>query len=195
MFWPLVLPATIAFWGLLTCVVVATALAPRFKFGRLTAFVLSSLVAWIAFVPAMIALKAAMDPFRFGRFHYASYGDVDDWRVYRYLPEGVTNVTLEKPAHGNGFRAKFSIAQAELESWVDEQWRRYGAASSEFPRSAIDKRRLVGEEELSHEFDDFGEPLPSDAVEYGGPVAPNGAGFTIWYNAEQGVGFERAGYW
>jgi hypothetical protein len=192
MFWPLVLPAKIAFWGLIASVAAATVFAPRFAVKRPKAFALSAVLAVLAFVPSCISVQVALDFFRFGEFHYDNYDRVNDFRVYRYLPEGVTDVTLEKG--GGGFRAKFSISRAELESWIDEQWALYGD-KSELARAKVDSRRSVGLDEIARKFGDFAEPLPSDAVEYAGPVAPNGAGFTIWYSAHQGLGYEQAGYW
>jgi hypothetical protein len=194
MFWTLTAPVTIAFWGLIGCVIAATALAPRFAVKRSKAFALSAVFGALAFVPSCIGVNAVIAPFRFGVFHYDAYDDVNDWRVYRYLPKGVTDITLEKPAHGNGFRAKFAISRAELESWIDQQWALYGG-NSELPRAKADSRRAVSGDEIAREFSDFAEPLPSDAVEYAGPVASNWAGLTIWYSEEQGIGYEDAGYW
>ena len=194
MFWPLILPAKIAFWGLLAGIVAATAFAPRFAIKRSRAFFWSTVLSVLAFAPAWIGIQFAVDAFRFGTFHHDSYEQVNDFRVYRYLPEGVTDVTLKKPAHGNGFKAKFSLGREELESWIDEQWALYGN-KSESPRAEVDSRRAVQAGEFAREFSDFAEALPNDAVEYAGPVAANGAGFTIWYSEEQGVGYEDAGYW
>ena len=194
MFWTLIAPVTITFWGLIACIVVATLLAPRFAVKRSNAFALSIVLGVLAFIPSCIGVHAVIAPFRFGVFHYDAYDDVNDWRVYRYLPKGSTDITLEKPSHGNGFRAKFSISQDELESWLDQQWALRGDQSRS-PREKADSRRVVSGEEIAREFGDFVEGLPSAAVEYGSPVKSNWAGCNIWYSAEQGIGYADAGYW
>ncbi len=194
MFWTLKAPVTIAFWGLIVCIVAATALAPRFAVKRSKAFASSTVLGVFAFIPLCIGINAVIAPFRFGVFHYDAYDDVNDWRVYRYLPKGATGITLEKPSGGNGFRAKFAISRAELESWIDHQWALYGD-NSRSTREKADSRRAVSGEEIAREFDDFSKGLPIAAVEYGGPVKSNWAGCTIWYSEEQGVGYEDAGYW
>ena len=191
MLWPLILPLKITFWGLLACVAAATALASRFGRKRSRVFVWSALLAVFAFLPALIGVGFVVDAFRFGTFHYDDYAQVNDFRIYRYLPEGATDITLKKA--GGGFQAKFSMSRPELEAWIDEQWRLYGDRSE----VAREKANSLwnGQDGFVREFRGFAEPLPSDVVEYGGPVAPNGAGFTIWYDAAQGVAYESAGYW
>jgi hypothetical protein len=192
MFWPLILPLKIACWGLVVGIVAATTLAPRFALKRSRAVFWSTLLAMLVFLPVWMGIQFAVDAFRFGTFHHDSYEQVDDFRVYRYLPEGVTDVTLKKG--GGGFQAKFSLGREEFESWIDQQWTLYGDRS-EIPRAEVDSRRAVSGKEIAREFGDLAEPLPSDAVQYAGPQAANGAGFIIWYSEEQGVGYEDAGYW
>lgn len=179
------------FWGVLACVAAATALAPWFGRKRARVLVWSAVLAVLAFVPVMFGVSFVVDAFRFGTFHYDDYAQVDDFRVYRYLPEGATAITLEK--WDNGFRAKFSMSASELEAWLDQQWALYGD-QAEVSR---EKANSIGGglKGFMREFSRFPEPLPTDVVEYGGPWASNGAGFTIWYSAEQGVGYQRAGYW
>lgn len=193
MFWTLTTPVTVTVCGLIVCIVAATLLAPRFAVKRSKAFALSIVLGALAFIPSCMGINAAIAPFRFGVFQCDGYDDVNDWRVYRYLPQGATDITLEKPAHGNGFRAKFTMSQSELEAWIDKQWVLYGD-QSEVSRAEANSL-WGGFDRFMEEFSGFAEPLPTDAVQYGGPYAPNGAGFTIWYSPEQGVGYQRAGYW
>lgn len=195
MLWPLVLPASIAFWGLLACVVVATAVAPRFRWGRSLTFIVASLLSFFAFVPAIIVLKAAIDPFRFGMFHYDTYDEVGDFRVYRYLPPGATDIRLEKPDHGNGFRAKFAIDREKLEEWIDHLWAGEGGKNSAITGDEVDTRTRVRAGEIEQEFDDLGWKAPNDGVVYSGPFESDWGGFTLWYSESEGVAYQRAGYW
>ena len=142
----------------------------------------------LLFVPSCVSVKYLVDPFRFGMFHHSDFASVNDWRVERYLPDAATDIALEKPSHGNGFRAKFNISQTALDSWFNDSWaqgREYSIFSGEEAQDVM----------ASPGFDDLGWPPLLDAVQYIGPTKGNGAGFTIWYSEANGIAYEEAGYW
>jgi len=88
---------------------------------------------FVAFVPSCTGIMHVLDGHRFGVFTYATFDEVDDARVERYLPPTATNITIHKQAIG--FRARFTITQAQLDAHLDEAWRRYddGAAIRKRP--------------------------------------------------------------
>ncbi len=93
-----------------------------------------------------------------------------------------------------GYRARFTITQAELDQWLDGVW-------TQFSQDSIVRRRddnlkqKVGREFTGTIFEGLDWKIPDDLIEYEGPVAANGAGFTIWYDAQTQAAFQRAGYW
>ncbi len=108
------------------------------------------------------------------------------------MPETAKDITVEQ--RSQGFRAKFKIDKQKLNDWLDQYWERYGKHASE-PRSPVEEPQPIKPEEFEFQFADLGWPPISDAVEYEGPRAANGAGFTIWYSESQGVAYQHAGYW
>ncbi len=178
MLWPLILPAIITFWTLVGLLVVVTAAAPRFGRKRLRVLAWGILVALVAFVPSCTALMSAIDQYRFGVFTYSDFQSVNDFRVERYLPEPATEITVDK--YAQGYRAKFTISKQALDDWHDQFWERYGRYSV-IPRASNETPKPIHADEFNMYFGDLGWPAPYDAIEYAGPRADNGAGFTIWY--------------
>ena len=145
-------------------------------------------LACLMFVPSCMFVQTVAAPFRFGVFHYDNFAAVDDWRIERFLPASAMDITLEKPAHTNGFRAKYKISKTELEKWLDETW-------NQAREYAVDSREEAQEVVSVPHFEDLGWPTLADAVRYEGPRKDNYAGFTIWYSESEGIAYEDAGYW
>jgi hypothetical protein len=139
-------------------------------------------------MPSCVGVKYILDPFRFGVFQYPDFAAVDDWRVERYMPDAATEITMEKPAHGNGFRAKFQIAPDDFEAWFDRSW----AEGKEY---SVFTREEAQEVSDSPRFAELGWPEIQDAKLYVGPCEDDGGGYTIWYSESRGIAYEQAGYW
>jgi hypothetical protein len=191
MLWPFVLPAQITFWSIVTLLVISLIAASAFKWSRRRTLLAGVMFAMVGFIPSCTLIMDLLDSNRFGVFEYASFGDVKDFRVERFLPTTAKGITLEK--YPQGFRARFKITEAELLGYLDSAWAKYGA-------DAIDKRETKPAAVAHLEFHQFnfgelGWPFLKDAVEYQGPTARNGAGFFIWYSPSAGIAHERASYW
>lgn len=190
MLWPVILPAQITFWILIAAVVTATAVAPAVRIRRVPAFAISLGLAVILFIPSCSGIMTVIDEHRFGVFRYSAFASVGDFRVERYLPPAASDITLEKSPQG--FLAKFRIDEDALEKWFESVWDRYGDQSvvtrAEAHRGGFE---YVPEEVL----DRMNWRIPDDAQVCVGPVAGNGAGFTIWYDASRGTAYQRAAYW
>lgn len=192
MLWPLILPIQITAGTLLGLGLLVIACAPWLKLKRGAAFSWALLVASLLFIPSCAGVMTVLDSVRFGTFQYASFGEVDDFRVERYLPPAATDILIRK--HMQGFDAKFRIGEAALDRYLESLWDEYGDLS-------ITSRREYeqAKQETSHPtpFLDNPQEWPplTKPVEYQSPRAANGAGFTIWYSKEDGVAYERAGYW
>lgn len=120
MLWPIVLPFAITACVLLTLVFVA----PVVKWRRVPTSIGMTLLSLIAFVPSCTGIMRILDADRFGVIEYASFDNVDDFRVERYLPPPATNITVDK--YAQGFRARFTISQSQLDAYLDDVWRKYG---------------------------------------------------------------------
>ncbi len=204
MLWPVVLPAEITFWLLAIIVVLLTALAPRWKWKRGPTLAVSMLLSMPLFIPACIVVMAVVDSQRFGIFRYGNASEIDDFRILRYLPPAATNITLEK--REGGHRARYSISEKDLQSFLDEVWRMYGKDST-IPREKADEdspplsrqadrsRREAIQDEFTSRFEGLGWQVPEELKVIRAPVFNNGAGATYFYDASTGTAYHRGSYW
>ena len=189
------LPVKITFWLLVGLVIVLTLVAPYLKWRRTRTFLFGSLVAVVAFVPSLFGVSSVVDTFRFGHFQHASFADVNDFRIERWLPPDATDISLFKNYGGNGYRARFTISEEKLIEYLDELWQAHAH------QSAIQRH------EFSHDgketsgtahFDQFQiigwNPIAVSIV-YHSPVEGDGGGATYYHDRNSGVTLQRAGYW
>ena len=193
MLWPFVLPLKITFWLLAAVLVLATVFAPALNWKRVKTFWFMSLLCCLAFIPSCAGIMAVIDSQRFGVFRYDTYvyGDVNDFRIERYLPTQAKDITLEKYAAGH--RAKYSIAESELKAYLDGLWDRYGQYSA-IPRDELDDGASVSVDAYDYVFADLGWPL-FDGIEFHSPVQSDGGGATYYFDPATGTAYHRAGYW
>ena len=192
MFWPILLPLKITCVCLIALVMIATWYAPSMKWKRPKTFFIAVALAGILFVPSCAGIQTIVDLQRFGVFEYDTFADVKDFRVERYPPPTASSITVDKnPA---GFRAKFTITEPELLKYMDETWVQYGHVTVNKREEAVALDAFLLDS-LDQRFENLGWPSLTDAVEYDGPRAPNGAGFTIWHSADKGIAYLSGGYW
>jgi hypothetical protein len=192
MLWPIVLPFKITLCLFAAVVAAMTLSAPLLKWRRGKTFLNTVLLGLVAFIPSCAAINTVLDKHRFGVFHYATFDEVADFRVERYLPPTSNDITIEKTA--SGFRAKFHIKESELVAYLDDLWTRYGDRSA-VARSDSQNGSSANPEGFMFYFKGLDWPPLTDATLFKGPVADNGAGCWIWYSKSQGIAYERAGYW
>ena len=159
---------------------------------RLPAFLIFSSIALVAFIPSCTAIMGVIDSQRFGEFNYATYKDVHDFRVERYLPPEATNIRLLKIP--NGFRAKFMIAESDVKNWHNHFWAEYGDLD-EFKQNATPDESPSVNDEMMLRFEGLNWNLPVADVAYAAPSAPNGATFVIWYNRQSNSAMLWGCYW
>ena len=128
-----------------------------------------------------------MAPFRFRAFYYEDYNDIWDSRVLRYLPADSHDIQIYKKR--NGWTAKYSIAQADLDQWYDDLLARvkdHVEHPGKPPRSAMGSfpPRELGVDKNRGEW-----------IYYEGPRAGNWAGFSIWYSIADGTAHETTADW
>lgn len=191
MLWPIVLPFLITVCIISGLIAVVTVLAPRGVWRRASVFCVASGLGVLGFVPACTCVMHVLDAKRFGVFTYATFDEVNDFRVERYLPPAAQGITLDKRAQG--FRARYTINETELLSYLDELWDKYGEHSLE----GRQERPTPSIVRNSHGvwYEDLGWPSLDDAIEYRSPSARNGAGFFVWYSRKERIAYQRAGYW
>lgn len=191
MLWPVVLPFKITFWLFATVVVLATVFAPALNWNRVKTFWLISLLCFLAFIPSCAGIMAVIDSKRFGVFRHSTYGDVNDFRIERYLPLQAKDITLEK--YFSGHRAKYSISESELKAYLDGLWGRYGQYSA-ISRDELDDGVPVSADAYEHVFADLDWPL-FDGIKFHSPVQSDGGGATYYFDPASGTAYHRARYW
>ena len=194
MFWTVVLPFEITFWLFLALLVAAFVYAMRSKQTTWKVVCVAMGLALIGFIPSCIGIGLVLDNFRFGHFHHVAFDDVNDFRIERYLPTESQNIDLFKNHSGNGYRAKYEIAHADLQDYVDGMWERWGQHSA-ISRSDLDRPRTKYSELALPEFSDLQWSLSGEVEIYHSPVEGDGGGATYYHDVETGITLQRAGYW
>ena len=190
MLWPIVLPFKITFWVLASLLAAAVLAAPLLNRQRSRVFLWGFPMALMAFVPSCSIVMSVLDRSRFGVFDYNTFAEVQDIRVETYLPPTARDITLEKAAQG--FRARYQVEPDSLEDWFDQMWSKYGEQSVSEQQTPT--FGTMSQEQFELEFSGLGWPRPDEVTTFEGPVAGDGAGFTIWYDAETGMAYERGYY-
>ncbi len=192
MLWPIVFPFQITVCLFALVIIIATLAAPLARLKRLPTFFAMMLLGVVGFIPSCSGIMEVIDAKRFGVFSYASFEDVNDFRVERYLPPDAKQIIIDK--YPQGFRARFKISREQLDAYLDELWDTYGEYSA-VKRGGVLSMNRIDLESHNLRFGDLGWPHLPDATEYYSPRAANGAGFSVWYSPAEGVAYERAGYW
>jgi hypothetical protein len=191
MLWHLVLPFKITFWTLGILLGIAVLAAPSLQKKRSRIFLWGFPMVLVAFIPSCSVLMHFVDKSRFGVFEYDVTQTINDPRVERYLPPEARELIIDRFA--SGYRARYLVEPDVLEDWFDAIWEGFGEYSVDGKPSP--EFLTVTEEKFDRKFGGLGWPRPSEVVFYQGPVAENGAGFAIWYDAETGFAYESASHW
>ncbi len=94
----------------------------------------------------------------------------------------------------DGHRAKYSIPDAELKSFVDGLWQAGGQYSA-IARADLNEGEPANREEMEQWFSDLGWPPLKDAIQFHSPVEADGGGAQYYYEPSSGTAYHRAGYW
>jgi hypothetical protein len=192
MLWPLVLPFQITISLLMALVAFFTVFAPIVKWKRGKMFGISLAFGCLAFIPSCVGIMVIIDSQRFGTFQYNSASEVNDFRVARYLPAKSRNISLKK--YPNGYRAKYSISKADLLSYLDALWDKYGEQSVT-PRDQLHDGEPVSVDSIDHVFADLKWPALKNPIEFHSPHEDDGGGATYYFDATTDTVYQRAGYW
>ncbi|MGI9458251.1 MAG: hypothetical protein ACR2NU_16935 [Aeoliella sp.] len=192
MLWPFILPFKITLGVFSLLLATVTVLAPAFRWKRTHAVFGGTVIAMLAFIPSCSVITYGLDQYRFGVFSYADFDSVNDFRVERFLPEPATDITVKK--YAQGYQARFKIDKQSLDDWFDQHWDRYSEYSVT-PREEIIGARTLSANVFDREFEGLGWSPPTNVIDYEGPSAANGAGFTLWYSESDGIAYQRGGYW
>ena len=189
--WHLVLPFKITFWTLGIALGIVVLAAPILKRKRARIFLWGFPMVLVAFIPSCSVIMHFMDQSRFGVFEYDVTQTVGDPLVERYLPPAARELTVDRFAHG--YRARYLIEAEFQENWFDAVWEEFGEYSKEGKTSPA--FITLTKADFDREFGGLGWPRPTEVVFYQGPIAGNGAGFAIWFDAETGFAYESASHW
>jgi len=184
MFWFVLLPFTITFVALLTLVVVAAWLAPRFNWKRGKTLGLSAVIACVAFIPSCMGIMSIVDVYRFGEFHYDSFADVNDFRAERYLPVEARDITMVKRV--GRYYARYSISESQLTAYLDGLWKPSHPPISNDKYAADDCNRI---------FEEVGWPTLTNPICLISPIEDDGGGAHYFFDREAEVVYQHTGYW
>lgn len=177
---------------MLSLIVISTLVARGMKRRPAPVFLLSSVFAFLAFIPSCAGIMSLLDARRFGLFHYAEYSEVQDFRVELYLPTAARDITVHKTAMGH--RAKYTITEQELRDWIDLQWDKYGDKSESEHTDSLGTKTVDPSETVLH-FEDLGWPPLQNAIPFETPRAANGAGASYYFEPATNTAYHRGGYW
>ncbi len=192
MFWPLVLPIQITLVLLPTAYVIVVTTVPRFRKRPKRAGVLSLLLLPLLFIPSCIGVNAVVDRYRFGVFSYPDFNAVQDFRVEQFLPMAATQITIRQ--YQSGFHGRFDISETDLKTWHTSMWKKHKQYSV-IDRDDDDMQRHIESEQFQRRYGEFGWEPPDDLIQYMGPQAANGSGYTLWYSASRQQAYQHGGYW
>jgi len=192
MFWPAVLPIKITFWLLLAFLVLALIYAGRSQRTTWKVSLLAIAVSLFAFIPLCIGVSMVLDQYRFGLFHHATFLDVKDFRIERYLPVESQNIDVFK--YGSGYVARFEIDRADLVSYVDGMWEKWGDRSA-ISRAELSEFSMVYSDRNSPQFAERGWSLDGQVDVFRSPVEGDGGGATYYHEVDTGVTLMTASYW
>ncbi len=153
-------------------------------------FSVSVIVAVTAFIPSCAGIMGLVDASRFGLFQYASYPQVQDFRVERYLPEAATAITLEKSPMGH--RAKYNLPAGALEEFLE---RLSAQAGTTVDGTEIRQSAATNVDEIDQWFGDLDWPALKDPLRFQSPIEADGGGATYFLEPSTGTVYHRAGYW
>lgn len=190
MFWVIVLPFKITCWVMLGFIAMMTLIAPIFKWKRLPTFFFSVVAAGILFIPVCSRIMAYLDSKRFGVFEFTSVNQIDDPHIDWAIPQAATEITIEK--YGQGHRAKYTISESELRSFIEQRWASY-------PNPAVTKeewyeRGKADAETMEFNFGHLPWSQLNDPIELNGPMAGDGAGVTYYFEDTSNTVYHRASY-
>ena len=191
MLWHLVLPFKITFWTLSVVLGIAVLAAPSTGRRRSRVFLWGFPMVLVTFIPSCSVVMHFLDKSRFGVFEHDVTPTINDLRVERYLPPDARELTVDR--YASGYRARYLVESDVLEDWFDAVWEGFGEYSVD--AKTPPEFTTLTQQTFDETFGGLGWPRPTEVVFYQGPVAENGAGFSIWYDAETGFAYESATHW
>ena len=191
MLWHLVLPFKITFWTLGVVLGITVLVAPSMGRRRSRVFLWGFPMVLVTFIPSCSVVMHFLDKSRFGVFDYDVTPTINDLRVERYLPPEARELTVDR--YARGYRARYLVESDVLEDWFDAVWEGFGEYSVD--AKIPPEFTTLSQQAFDEAFGGLGWPRPTEVVFYQGPVAENGAGFSIWYDAETGFAYESATHW
>ncbi|MDB5348166.1 MAG: hypothetical protein JWP89_6543 [Schlesneria sp.] len=173
-------------------IVVRTRLAASNGRRPVGTFVMTTGLAMLCFIPSCAGIGFLVDTQRFGLAHYPTHQAIWNFHSPESIPNSATEITIDKFA--SGYRARFKISKIDLESWLDEIWKKYGDFSV-IQRELRDNRPVINATDFPEEFLVYEWRPAAETIKYGGPFSSRGSGFEIWYSPSEEVAYQSCSYW
>lgn len=189
--WPMVLPFKITACVMAALIACVTLAAPAAKWRRGRTLLVVSGAGLLMFIPSCVFIQSIVDSQRFGVFTCATFDEIDDERVERFLPPSATEITIDKTSRI--FRARFRITQQQLDAFLEEKWAQAKRANIYYDS---DGWYETDRERHDNDYGDLGWQYFDDASASGAPVTwLQGSGFWLTYSPSQGIAYQTATYW
>jgi hypothetical protein len=168
-------------------------MAPLLKWKRRKTFLISSMLALVAFIPFCAGIMFVADTIRFGYCEFQSYDEAQDFRAERFLPTAAIDIKMHKLA--NGYRARYSISESDFHAYLNELWDKYGGLSAVERGGTSNEGSPAIARDFESTFADLGWKSWSSAIIYYSPTEADGGGATYYVDGDAGIVFQRTGYW
>ena len=115
--------------------------------------------------------------------HFASFSDVPEPHIKRFLPPNAVNITLN--LQRNGHFANYKVAEEGFINFLNVLW----------GKDKWEKGNGVGKKEMAKQFQKLGWDPLENAIIYSSPIQPNGAMTHYYFDSKAGIAYENTGYW
>jgi hypothetical protein len=193
MFWWIKEPVQASFFPVVICCCVVFAASWIAGKSFLRALLVSVIASVVIFLAIFNSMLNQVDAGRFGGFAYPNKAAIKHYKIAYWMPAKARDITVYSNAMGHV--ARFRIDPNSFIEWLNEERKRNGDGAVFLPGKG-----KVGSEKTSFDmfelhFRNTGWDYPDDNIEFQGPRAANGAGFTVYYSPKQGYVYLSAGYW
>lgn len=133
---------------------------------------------------ARISQPVAEEKLYFNKdIHFATFSDIPEPHIKRFLPPKAVNITLNLQRAGHF--ANYKVSEEGFINFLNVLW----------GKDKWEKGNGVGKKEMAKQFQQLGWDPLENAIIYNSPIQPNGAMTHYYFDAKAGIVYEDTGYW
>lgn len=115
--------------------------------------------------------------------HFATFSDILEPQIKRFLPPNAVNITLYRQR--NGHFAHYKISEEDFINLLNVLWE----------KDKWEKGKAVSKKTMAKQFQKLGWDSLENGISYSSPIQPNGAMTTYYFDAKADIAHENTGYW